>query len=350
MLSQAETAPSMPGRKARGSALLLQGGDPAKGCALGTHSLSKAGSRAEPSLAFRPAAAATLPRMTPPQHGYRTGRAAILCAAALVAVSAAACAAERCRFEGTTDHAGRVVADTLVTTAPDGERTVDVTLDLRATAWWLLDVRYLVEEITTWRGDTLRQVAVNTRSLAGERVVRQSWDVFRRDGDSLQAWRVQAKTAAGLRDRHPGFQAHWDTASFGTPWLGDYDAARPERRPDLDLAHAAPSLRTPLALAFHWSRWLPDRLAPVPVFLPGFKRDASLTLDPAPAPSSEAPGLWRVPLRHPALDAAGPSEADASVSADHRLLGLSFVLHAAQGSAHGTIHAAGCSGNADGAK
>lgn len=263
---------------------------------------------------------------------------------ALVASTPAVRAAERCRFEGTTDHAGHVVATTLVAVAPDGERTVDVTLDLRATAWWLLDVRYLVEEITTWRGGALRQVAANTRSLSGGRVVRQSWDLFRRDGDALQAWRVQARTADQLRDRHPGFQAHWDPASFGAPWLPDYDAARPERRPDLDLAHAAAGLRTPLALAFYWTRWLPDRPAPVPVFLPGFKRDAGLTLEPAPAVPTGAARLWRVPLRHPALDPDAPSEAGASVSADHRLLALSFALHASQGSAHGTIHAAGCSG------
>ena len=285
---------------------------------------------------------------SPPQQGCRASRAALLCAAALVVSASPLRAAERCRFEGTTDHAGHVVAGTVVAVAPGGERTVDVTLDLRATAWWLLDVHYLVEEITTWRGDALRQVAVNTRSLAGERVVRQSWDVFRRDGDALQAWRVQAKTAAQLRDRHPGFQAHWDPASFGAPWLGDYDAARPERRPDLDLAHAAATLRTPLAFAFYWTRWLPDRPAPVPVFLPGFKRDASLTLDPAPALPAGASRLWRVPLRHPALDATAPSEADASVSADHRLLALSFTLHAPRGSAQGAIHAAGCSGAADG--
>ncbi len=278
-----------------------------------------------------------MPHMTPPLRS-----AAFLCALTLAPPLRAA---ERCRFEGTTDHAGHVVATTLVSAAPDGERTVDVTLDLRATAWWLLDVRYLVQETTTWRGDTLLRVAANTRSLSAGRVVRQSWDVFRRDGDALRAWRVQAKTAAQLRDRHPGFQAHWDPASFGAPWLPDYDATRPERRPDLDLARAAPGLRTPLALAFYWVRWLPDRPAPVPVFLPGFRRDASLTLDPAPA---DSPRLWRVPLRHPALDPDNPSEADASVSPDHRLLALSFTLHAPHGSAHGTIHATGCSGAADG--
>jgi len=275
---------------------------------------------------------------------------ALVAAATLVAAVPPALAAERCRFEGTTDHAGHVVASTVVAVAADGERTVDVLLDLRATAWWLFDVRYLVEEISTWRGGELRQVAVNTRSLAGGRVVRQLWDVFRRDGDALRAWRVQAKTAAQLRDRHPGFQAQWDPAAFGSAWLPDYDAARPERRPDLDLARAAPALRTPLALAFHWVRWLPDRPAPVPVFLPGFKRGAALALDPVPAATAppDASRLWQVPLRYPALDAAVPSGAEAWVSADHRLLELAFELHAPQGSARGTIHAAGCSGTVGG--
>ncbi len=273
--------------------------------------------------------------------------AAALCLTLLAAV---AHAGELCRFEGDTDHAGHVTARVDVTPGPDGGRTVDVQLDLRATVWWVLEVRYLVEEVSTWRGGVLREVAVNTRSLSGGRVVRQSWDDFRRDGDTLSARRVQARTLAQLRQRHPAFVAHWDPAAFGAPWLGEYDAAGPERRPDLDLGAADPATRTPLAMAFYWTRWLPDRPGPVPVVLPGFKRDSTLTLAPvAEAPGAGAPPAtsrqWQVGLRHPALDQAAASQAEAWVAADHRLLGLAFELHAPAGSARGTIRAAGCSGD-----
>ena len=272
--------------------------------------------------------------------------AAGLCLALL---AGGARAGERCRFEGETDHAGHVAARVDVADAADGTRTVDVRLDLRATVWWVLQVRYLVEEVSVWRGGVLREVATNTRSLSGGRIVRQLWDVFVRRGDTLEARRVQARTLAQFRERHPAFVAHWDPAAFGAPWLGEYDAARPERRPDLDLPAADPATRTPLATAFHWMRWLPDRPGAVPVVLPGFKRDATLVLDPvAEAPGAGAPaGTWRqwgVALRHPALDRAAASRAQAWVGADHRLLGLAFELHAPAGSARGTIRAAGCEG------
>ncbi len=276
----------------------------------------------------------------------RRGVAAALCLALL---SGAAHAGERCRFEGDTDHAGRVSARVDVSDSPGGERTVDVRLDLRATVWWVLEVRYLVEEVSVWRGGVLRAVAVNTRSLSGGRVVRQLWDVFRRQGDTLAAWRVQARTLAQMRERHPGFVSHWDPAAFGAPWLGEYDAARPERRPDLDLPAADPATRTPLAMAFFWTRWLPERAGAVPVVLPGFKRDPVLVLDPVAgtAGADAPPGTrrqWEVALRHPALAQAPASRAQAWVGADQRLLGLAFELHAPAGAARGTVRAAGCDG------
>ena len=87
----------------------------------------------------------------------------------VVLLAAGAQAGERCRFEGETDHAGHVAARVDVTPGPDGGRTVDVQLDIRATVWWVLEVRYLVEEVSVWRGGVLREVAVNTRSLSGGR-------------------------------------------------------------------------------------------------------------------------------------------------------------------------------------
>jgi hypothetical protein len=263
---------------------------------------------------------------------------------------AGATASEVCRFEGTTSHAGRVAVRTEVATA-DGQTVVDVALSLRASVWWILDIQYLTEEVSTWRGGELRAVAVNNRTIADGRVVRQQWDVFTPGAGSLagslEGWRVQAKTLAEFRRKHPGFARHWTPASFGGAWLQDYAAARPERRPDLDLPRAAmpPGLRTPLAMAFYWTRWTPPGGQAVPVFLPGFKRDARVDLAVTPAgPLSGAWQLWRVPLRHPALGAGAPSEAEAWVSPDRHLLQLAFDLHARQGVARGVVRAAGCQG------
>ena len=236
-------------------------------------------------------------------------------------------------------------------TAADGRTVVDVALSLRASVWWIFNVQYLAEEISTWRGGELLGVAVNNRTLADGRAVRQQWDVFTQGVAGLEGWRVQAKTLAEFRRKYPGFVRHWDPASFGAAWLQDYAAARPERRPDLDLPRASmplelwPRLRTPLAMAFYWARWVPPGGQAVPVFLPGFKRDARVDLAMTPAgPPTGAWQLWRVPLRHPALSAGGPSEADAWVSPDRHVLQLAFDLHARQGAARGVVRLTGCQG------
>ena len=284
------------------------------------------------------------------------GGAVLASALALVPVTRAAQASEVCRFEGTTSHGGRVAVRTEVTSA-GGLMTVGVTLSLRATVWWVLGVEYLAEEISTWRRGELASVAVNNRTLSGKRVVRQQWDLFTQGPAGLEGWRVQAKSLAEFRRNHPGFVQHWDPASFGGAWLRDYAAAQPKRRPDLDLPRSAvppgawPGVRTPLAMAFYWTRWLSPGsvVAPeaVPVFLPGFKRDARADLAVAPAGSAgNAVQLWRASLRHPALSTGRPSEADVWVSPDRHLLQLAFAAHAQQGAAQGAILALGCQGSA----
>lgn len=248
-------------------------------------------------------------------------------------------AAEVCQYAGATSQSGRVAVRTEVSEA-SGLVTVAVAVRLDASPWRLWDVQVLAEEISSWRGGELRSVAVNNRYIVNGRPRRQQWDVFTRGPDGLVASRVQAKTLADFRKRHPAFAVHWDMARFGQPWLADYPAAQPERRPDLDLGRAALPLqpRTPLALAFHWSRWLPAAERTVPVFLPGWKRDARV--DEAVAPV--APGRWRLTLRHPALRDGAGSWAEAAVSAGHKLMRLTFNVEARAGHGQGWVDQAGC--------
>ncbi len=266
----------------------------------------------------------------------RAGLAGLV--AALLCVPAAQ-AAEVCLYDGRTSYSGHAAVRTAVAEA-NGLTTVDVTARLDAEPWWLWNVQYLTEEISTWRAGELQSVAVNNRYSVNGRVSRQQWDVFTRGPDGLVAQRVQSKSLSEFRRRHPAFVAHWEPSAFGQAWLPDYAAAGPERRPDLDLARAAmpPGLRTPYALAFYWSRWLPPAGGTVPVFMPGWKRDARLDAVATPAGA----GRWRMALRHPALDAGAPSWAEAVVSADHRLLRLSFDVHASAGSGQGWVDNAGC--------
>lgn len=253
-------------------------------------------------------------------------------------------AAEVCRYAGMTSYSGRAAVRTEVSEA-HGLTTVAVTARLDAKAWWLWSIQYRAEEISTWRGGELQSVAVNNRYSANGQVKRQQWDVFVRGPDGLLASRVQSKSLSEFRRRHPAFASHWDPSRFWEPWLPDYPAAQPERRPDLDLARAAmpPQTRTPYALAFYWSRWLPAAGGTMPVFMPGWKRDARF--DAQVAPPQDAPpgtlGRWRMVLRHPTLSAA-PSSAEAVVSADHQLLRLSFDVHAAAGTGQGWLDQTDC--------
>lgn len=260
-----------------------------------------------------------------------------------VALAPPAAATEVCRFEGTISRDGRVAVRTEVT--GDGESiTVDVTVALNVSAWFA-EWRYLGQEISTWRGGELQSVAVNARTVVDERIKRQQWDVFVRRPGGFEAYRVQAKTLADFQRLHPRFVRHWPLASFGQSWLPDYAASGAERRPDLDLpaSAVAPGLRSPLALAFYWSRFLAPEAGAAPVFLPGFKRNARTELDFGPAQEGEGWRRRQAPLRHPALG-TGSSSVAAWVSPDGHLLQLALDVHASAGSGQAVIRAQGCQG------
>ena len=102
-------------------------------------------------------------------------------------------------------------------------------------------------------------------------------------------------------------------------------------------------LRSPLAMAFYWVRWLRRDSQAVLLFLPGFKRD--LRVDLRVAPSSSASGtLWRAPLHYPALEESPASNATAVVSPDGHLSQLAFELHTFRGSGRGIVTQQGCEG------
>ena len=267
-------------------------------------------------------------------------RSALLIALLLTFPQAGA-VAEVCRYGGTTSHAGHVLVEVRAT-ATGATVTVDVRLAFTVETW-LFDARYLRQEISTWRDGGWQELSVNSRDRVRGHIVRQQWEVFRRRDTAREAQRVQARTLAAFRRRHRAFAGHWPVATFGSAWLQDYAPADPERRPDLDLTAMPQGLRTPLALAFYWSRWLPPEGGRFPVFLPGFKRDAQAELGFGHAVPGAGWRLWQANVRHAALSATAPSLVQAWVSADHQLLKLAFDAHARAGSASGVLRAQGCS-------
>src|SRR5271166_5688449 len=165
-------------------------------------------SRADPKASQEELAVSTAQRSGFLVEGFGDG----LLLAALVAVqlyTADASAAEVCRFAGTTDFAGQVAVTTDVASEDDVTK-VDVTVTFESTTMFWPRIRYLVEEVSTWQTGELQGVAVNSRYLVGDHIVRQQWDDFQRGTNGLQAYRVQAKTLADFRSKHPGFVQHWD--------------------------------------------------------------------------------------------------------------------------------------------
>ena len=268
-------------------------------------------------------------------------RRALLLAAILTPVLGHA---EVCRYAGTTSGGGQVAVTAEVGSSGE-EITVDVTVSFRIDAWFS-DYRYLGQEISTWRRGELQSLAVNQRNVVDGEAKKQQWDVFLRDAAGLRAFRVQAKRLADFQQRHPGFVRHWSPASFGQPWLQEFATARPERRPDLDLPRAAlaSGLRSPLALAFYWSRFLPGTGGAAPVFLPGFKRNARTEVAFGPAAAGEGWRRWQSQLQHPGLDRSPASIAAAWVSPDGYLLQMGFDVHAPLGSGQALVRAQGCQG------
>ncbi len=268
--------------------------------------------------------------------------------AAILLTASSARAEEVCRYIGMTSQFGNVTVQTRAT-ASGGETTVDVATWLSARSFGFINWRYLYQEISTWRGEELRSVAVNHRYSVMGTIRRQQWDLFNRGSEGMIAYRVQAKTLSDLQAKHAGFVRHWDPATFGQPWLPDYQAAAPERRADLDLPAAAmpPTLGTPMALAFYWVRWADQNGRDVKVFLPGFKKNARVDLR-VNSMGVEAGGLlhFHSTIRHPQLSETETSTGDAWVSPDHRLARATFEAHADHGSARGELRLEGCRGDA----
>ena len=260
-------------------------------------------------------------------------------------------AGEVCHFAGTTDYAGRVAVDTKVSTrVADGTTTVDVIGVFQGTPWPFVHVRYLMQEISTRKSDQLQSVAVNSRYILDGFIVRQEWDLFDRGTDGLEAHRLQGKSIADIRRKYPTFVGHWDPASFGQPWIEDYRVAGAERRPDLDLPASSvrPDLRSPLALAFYWSRRIPGTGQAASVFLPGFKRDKRVDLTIAAAdPPRDGRRLWQTSVRYPTLSMTVASTAKAWVSVDGHLLELAGSVQGGNYTAYGVVRQESCNGTAE---
>lgn len=276
------------------------------------------------------------------------------CAASVVAAllgTITARASEVCQFAGTTDYSGRIgVTSNVNERVTDGTTTVDVIVHFMATPWPFVHIRYLMQEISTWKSDQLQSVAANSRYLVDGHIVRQTWDLFDRSTDGLEAYRLQGKTLDDLRRKYPAFVRHWEPANFGQSWIQDYRLAGAERRPDLDLAASSvgPDLRSPLALAFYWSRRIPRSGQAATVFLPGFKMDKRLDLTIGAAePSRDGQQVWQTSIRYPALSLAHASTATAWISTDRHLLQLAGSVQSGSYTGDGVVRLEGCDGTAE---
>jgi hypothetical protein len=274
-----------------------------------------------------------------------------VCFVAVFLSAITARASEVCHFGGATDYSGRMEVITNVNArVMDGTTTVDVVVRFMATPWPFVHIRYLMQEVSTWKSDQLQSVAANSRYLMDGHIVRQTWDLFDRGTNGLEAYRLEGKTLDDFRRKYPAFVRHWAPANFGQAWVQDFRLAGAERRHDLDLpaSSVGPDLRSPLALAFYWSRWVPRSGQAATVFLPGFKKDKRLDLTiGAAASSSDGPQVLQTSIRYPALSMTHASTARAWVSTDRHLLQLTGSVHSGSYTGDGVIRLEGCDGTAE---
>jgi hypothetical protein len=108
-----------------------------------------------------------------------------------------------------------------------------------------------------------------------------------------------------------------------------------------------PGLGTPLAMGFYWVRWAGQDTRTVPVFLPGFKKNARADIKLVSL-GVDANGLLhlRSSVHHPQLSETEASTADAWISPDHHLVRVTFDAHSDYGSAQGELRLDGCQGSA----
>jgi hypothetical protein len=258
-------------------------------------------------------------------------------------LSVPALGGEVCDYAGQTDYSG--VAHVRAEISPaQGETQVRVALRFTAKMLIILRVEYLAEEISFWRNGELARLAVNTRYLVDNRIIRQQWDYFDRGSDGLTAYRVQGKRGDDFRKKYPAFFHYWSPSTFGENWLKDYQSAVPERRPDLDLRNQAlpAGLRSPLAFAFYWIRSLRPASQTVPLFLPGNKHQSRIDLS-IPAPASEPQSgerRWHIPIH---LDAPKTlADSEAWISATQQLQQIAFSGRNDSGTGSGLIREVKC--------
>lgn len=166
---------------------------------------------------------------------------------------------ERCFYEGNSSYGGGLQIETRYIRQSESQESVRTLVRFSA-KYLFWRVNYFVDEedlIDLSSGD-LKSVAVNIRYLLNGKIKRQRWDHFEFDHRARRtsSRRVQGKEETGFRSNYPRFALHWPVERFGDDWLKDYDAARPESRPDLDTHGFSDSIASPLYLAFFKTRFL----------------------------------------------------------------------------------------------
>lgn len=250
---------------------------------------------------------------------------------------------EICEYAGRTNYSGAVSVRAEVSPAQN-ETGVRVALRFTARFMMIFEVEYLAEEISHWRNGELQSVALNTRYLVNNRIIRQQWDDFDRGKDGFAAYRVQGKNGEDFRRRYPAFSRYWSPSMFGQPWLAEYQLARPERRPDLDLSKQAiaAGLRSPLSFAFYWIRTLRPVSQTVPVFLPGNKRQSRVDLSVTPPEAESGLRVWHIPIHFEAFRTSKDSQAMAWISPSQQVEQIAFYVSNQSGTGSGVLRKLKC--------
>lgn len=217
---------------------------------------------------------------------------------------------EVCKYQGKIDLGGTIHVQTTFSRDRQNPKNFtarsQVSLSASVLFW---RVEYFIDEEDSYESnpERLRRVDFNSRYILNGNLKRQTWDRSRFfDGPApglgyTEAYRIEGTHPDDFAKRYGAFSEFFPVTALGENWQAGFDAAKPDRRPDLDFWPVQESTTTPITLDFIKSRFLdPTQSHKFQAFMNGHPNPGGAPLEMSRAPNSSnsatADISWNVDL------------------------------------------------------
>lgn len=221
---------------------------------------------------------------------------------------------ETCKYLGKIDLGGSINIQTVFTrdkTNPKNFSARTLIILSASVLFWRIEYFIDEEDIFDSNPERLRRVDVNSRYILNGNLKRQTWDRSDfNDGPApgagyTEAYRVEGTNPTDFAKRYGAFSEFFPVSAFANNWQPAYEAAKPDRRTDMDLRPVLESIMSPITMDFIKARFLDPNL---PHKFQGFMNGhpnpnaplLELTRAPNPNSGSGSPSstdvLWNVDL------------------------------------------------------